>query len=57
MYRIDDRKDYSEIRFGALGFLDARLHLLVFTEVAPNIIRAISLRKATPQERNEYAEE
>ena len=56
---IDNRMDYGEVRYQALGFLDARLYLLVYTEPATelsdNVIRAISLRKATKEERREYA--
>lgn len=51
---VDDRKDYGEIRYRAMGFLDARLHALVFTETA-NGIRVISLRKANKREEKGYA--
>ena len=52
---VDDRKDYGEIRYRAMGFLDARLHALVFTETA-NGIRVISLRKANKREEKGYAQ-
>lgn len=55
-YSVDDREDYGEVRYKALGFLDARLCLLVFTEAGEGAIRAISLRKANRDERKEYAE-
>jgi len=55
LFVIDDREDYGEVRMRALGFLDARLHALVFTQEGENI-RAISLRKATRHEENEYEE-
>ncbi|MFB3814831.1 MAG: BrnT family toxin [Terriglobales bacterium] len=34
IYAIDTRKDYGELRIRALGYLDGRLHSLVFTETA-----------------------
>jgi hypothetical protein len=51
---LDDR-DYDETRFRALGFLDARLYALVFTQDGDDL-RAISLRKATRHEEKEYEE-
>jgi uncharacterized DUF497 family protein len=48
-------KAYGEVRIRVIGFLDARLHVLVFTQEGENI-RAISLRKATRHEEGEYAE-
>ena len=56
MYAVDDREDYGEVRYRALGFLDALLHMLVFAEVRAGVIRAISLRKANKSERKQYAE-
>ena len=57
LYSIDDREDYGEIRFRAIGFLDARLYTLVFVDEAESDeIRAISLRKATKHEAKEYKE-
>jgi uncharacterized DUF497 family protein len=53
--RIDDRKDYGEVRIRALGFLDDRLHLLVFTERG-NDLRVISFRRAKRTERKLYEE-
>ncbi|HZY63555.1 MAG TPA: BrnT family toxin [Edaphobacter sp.] len=55
VFVIDDREDYGEVRFRALGFLDARLYSLVFTQDGGDI-RAISLRKATRYEAKEYKE-
>ena len=52
---VDDREDYGEVRVRALGFLDARLYALVFTQEGANV-RAISLRKATKYEEDEYEE-
>lgn len=49
----DVRKPYPEIRFVALGFLDARLHVLCFTPVDGGI-RIISFRKANSREIRNY---
>lgn len=51
---IDDSQDYGETRYIAIGFLDAQLHVLVFTEERNGALRAISLRKAEPSERKLY---
>jgi uncharacterized DUF497 family protein len=53
---LDDREDYGEDRWIAIGFLDARLHVLVFTFTEIGI-RAISLRKAERYEETNYVEE
>ena len=45
----DKRKPYPERRFVAVGYLDARLHVLCFAET-PTGIRVISFRKANPRE-------
>jgi uncharacterized DUF497 family protein len=50
----DDRRNYNEIRYVALGYLDGRLHVLCFTETDDGI-RVISFRKANPREVNRYA--
>lgn len=49
----DDRKDYPERRFVAVGYLDNRLHVLCFTPVSGGI-RVISFRKANERERKRY---
>ena len=49
----DERKAYLETRYVAVGFLDARLHVLCFTPVE-NGIRVISFRKANTREVKEY---
>lgn len=56
LIRYDDRDDYEEDRYQAIAFLDAYLYTLAFT-MRGRVVRAISLRKATKQERNQYAEE
>jgi len=55
-YEDDDSQDYGEIRVIAISWLDSLLYTLVFRdEDDPNTIRAISLRKSTREEREEYA--
>jgi len=49
----DDRFDYPEIRFAALGMVDGRVHALVFAETASGI-RVISFRKANDREVRRY---
>jgi uncharacterized DUF497 family protein len=49
--REDDRFDYGETRFVALGLIGDRLYVLVFTEGRhENAVRAISLRPAEKHE-------
>ena len=52
----DDREDYGEDRWIAVGFIGARLHVLVFTE-RNGRIRPISLRKALKREERHYERE
>jgi hypothetical protein len=52
---VDDRLNYSEERWVALGFIGNRLHVLTYTVRAGNI-RLISLRKANKRERECYEE-
>lgn len=49
----DRRKPYPEIRYVAVGFLDARLHVLCFTPASGGI-RIISFRKANTREVKDY---
>ena len=50
---LDDRLDYGEPRYVALGMIEGRLHSLVFT-MRGETMRAISLRKANAKERKRY---
>lgn len=53
--REDDRFDYGEIRFVAIGLIDARLYVMVFTEGSgDDAIRVISLRLAEKHETRCY---
>ena len=49
----DMRKAYPEVPYVAVGFLDARLHVLCFTPIAGGI-RVISFRKANQREVRDY---
>lgn len=51
---VDDRKEYGEVRYVAVGLLRAKLHVLCFTET-PDGIRVISFRRANDREVNRYA--
>jgi uncharacterized DUF497 family protein len=51
----DTREDYGELREVALGFIGTRLHAVIFTE-RDDVVRLISLRKATKKETRFYAE-
>lgn len=53
---VDARRDYGEIRYRAVGWLDGRLHALVFTR-ADDGIRVISFRKANKREVKRYEQE
>jgi uncharacterized DUF497 family protein len=52
---VDDRFDYGEKREVATGFLDGRMHVLVFT-MRGGVCRAISLRKANKREIKAYVD-
>lgn len=51
----DTRFDYGERRWRAIGKIDGRLHVLVYT-VRDDAIRVISLRKANERETRLYAQ-
>lgn len=53
---IDDRRDYNEERFVAIGLIGERVHVMVFT-VRGEAIRVISLRKANRREVKQYDDE
>ncbi len=52
--RIDDREDYGEIRFIALGRVEAEVYRVVFTWRGESLIRLISVQKASKDEREIY---
>ncbi len=49
----DDRQDYGEARFITIGFLDARMVVLVWT-LRHGAYRIISMRKANEREQSLY---
>lgn len=49
----DTRKDYGEPRFQGIGFIEERLHMLVFTPRAGDT-HVMSLRKADKREVKRY---
>ena len=55
LFAVDDRKEYHETRFVAMGLLGSRVQVLCFIEM-PDGIRVISLRKANSREVNRYAQ-
>jgi uncharacterized DUF497 family protein len=55
LVHIDDRQEYGEVRYVAVGLLQGRLHVLCFTE-QPDGIRVISLRRANEREVKRYAQ-
>lgn len=54
LVRVDDRANYGETRYEAIGPLNGRLCVLVFT-VREQTIRVISLRKANSREVKRHA--
>ena len=53
LYAVDERHDYDEMRYIAMGMLGVRLHVLCFAETADGI-RVISFRKANAREVRRY---
>ena len=53
---LDDRFEYEEQRFITLGLLRGRVVVIVHTET-PEVIRIISVRKATKNEESSYFQE
>jgi uncharacterized DUF497 family protein len=49
----DDRRNYGEVRFNALGRIEGRVYAMTFT--VRDSIRIISLRKANPREQRRFA--
>ena len=54
LYAVDERREYREVRYVAIGMLGVRLHILCFAETADGI-RVISFRKANIREVKRYA--
>lgn len=52
--RIDNREDYGEVRWIALGRVDTEVFRVVFTWRGDTCIRIISAQKASKDEREIY---
>jgi hypothetical protein len=52
----DNREDYGEDRLNGVGLSKGRVLVVTFTEPRQNIMRVISLRKATKNEKAHFAE-
>jgi len=50
---VDDRRDYGEIRYIGVGYIEKRLHVVVFTATETGL-RVLSLRKANEREVKAY---
>jgi uncharacterized DUF497 family protein len=50
----DTRQDYGEKRWRGIGTIRGRTTVVIFTELAPETVRIISLRRAHHEEREEY---
>jgi uncharacterized DUF497 family protein len=53
--REDTRKQYTEPRFEATGYIGDRLHVMIYCRRSDGL-RVISLRKANKREEKRYAE-
>lgn len=52
----DLRQDYGEERYLGIGIANGRVAVIAFVQPEPEVIRVISLRKATRSERMQYEE-
>jgi uncharacterized DUF497 family protein len=55
--RIDDREDYGELRWIALGRVGVDVYRVVFTWRDENLIRIVSAQKASKDEQEIYYRE
>jgi uncharacterized DUF497 family protein len=51
----ETRDEYGEERWAGIGTIRGRVVVAVFTEISPDQIRMISLRKANSYEAGQYA--
>lgn len=54
LFAVDERRNYGETRYIAIGMVGVRLHVLCFSETAEGI-RVFSFRKANAREVKRYA--
>ncbi|HEY1646403.1 MAG TPA: BrnT family toxin [Terracidiphilus sp.] len=55
--RVDDREDYGEVRWIALGRVDIEVYRVVYTWRAENLIRIVSAQRASQDEQEIYYRE
>lgn len=55
--KVDDREDYGELRFIALGRVEAEVYRVVYTWRGEGVVRLISAQKANKHEREIYYRE
>jgi hypothetical protein len=53
---LDERENYGEVRFAALGMVDGRILFVAFTMPDEDTVRIISARRAAPHEKRRYHE-
>lgn len=51
---LDDREDYGESRWIAIGYIHTLVGVVIYTERVGDVIRIISARKATKNEEYRY---
>lgn len=51
---IDNRKNYGEVRYSGLGYINKRLVNVVFTTRPSGVVRIISFRKANDREKKRF---
>jgi len=52
--RVDDRKEYGEVRWRGTGYLINNVVIVVYVEIDGDTIRVISARKALRHERRQF---
>lgn len=55
--RVDDREDYGELRFIALGRVETEIYRVAYTWRGESVIRIITAQKANRHERETYYRE
>lgn len=56
LVKEDGRFDYGEIRYVAMGLVNQREMVMVFTRPRKEVVRVISFRKANTREARKYYE-
>ena len=54
---VDDREDYGEVRYAALGLSGEMVLHVVYTRRSENVVRMISARKANRDDAERYYRE